>query len=213
MILGAGYDTRAYRFAAHNTSTVIFELDVATTQSRKISLLKKAKINAAAAIKYVLVDFSKDSLEEVLAKSGFERSKQALFLMEGVTYYLEPQSIDKTLAMIKCISRQGASLAFDYIIRIAPGDIQKYYGMQAAIKFMVKDSPQESAKFAVEEGMLDFLMSQRGFRVIEHLDNSDIEKRYLVDEGNGLIGHMLGAFRFATAISAFERVGALYEDR
>jgi len=45
VILGAGYDTRAYRYAALNKETKIFELDVATTQKRKRTCLKKAQID------------------------------------------------------------------------------------------------------------------------------------------------------------------------
>jgi methyltransferase (TIGR00027 family) len=204
VILGAGYDTRAYRFAAHNPGTVVFELDISTTQGRKISLLKKAQIHAPATIKYVPVDFNEDLLEDVLEKYGFDGNKQAFFLMEGVTYYLEPESIERTLAAIKSISRQGASLAFDYVIRFPPADITKYYGMQAVAKFMARSNPRESPKFAVEEGKLDSSLAQRGFTLIEHLDNSEIEKRYLFDENDALLGHILGAFRFALAKSTFD---------
>ena len=36
VLLGAGYDTRAYRFADLNNATKIFELDIAPTQNRKM---------------------------------------------------------------------------------------------------------------------------------------------------------------------------------
>ena len=35
VLLGAGYDTRAYRFAEINNTTKIIELDIETTQNRK----------------------------------------------------------------------------------------------------------------------------------------------------------------------------------
>ena len=45
VLLGAGYDTRAYRFAGLNNKSEIFELDIATTQYRKKNCLKKAQID------------------------------------------------------------------------------------------------------------------------------------------------------------------------
>jgi predicted enzyme related to lactoylglutathione lyase len=45
VFLGAGYDTRSYRFINKLKNTKIFELDINTTQQRKVELLKKNKIN------------------------------------------------------------------------------------------------------------------------------------------------------------------------
>jgi methyltransferase (TIGR00027 family) len=199
VLLGAGYDTRAYRFERQNTNTKVFEVDITTTQSRKIDLLRKAKIFFTDNIKFVSIDFNKDSLESVLSNAGFDTNKQALFLWEGVTYYLEPDSIDKSLESIKKISHAGSSLAFDYLIQIPPEDVHKYYGMQAVQKFMARNSPNEKAKFLLEEGKIDSFLRQRGFDIVDHLNNSEIEEKYLLDESNTLIGHIIGTFRFALA--------------
>jgi methyltransferase (TIGR00027 family) len=43
VLLGAGYDSRAYRFASLNQGTRIFELDATPTQARKKKCLKRAK--------------------------------------------------------------------------------------------------------------------------------------------------------------------------
>ena len=40
VLLGVGYDTRAYRFADLNKGTRIMELDIQTTQDRKLNCLK-----------------------------------------------------------------------------------------------------------------------------------------------------------------------------
>lgn len=45
VVLGAGYDTRAYRFQKLNNTTKIIELDISTTQNRKKKCLKKAQID------------------------------------------------------------------------------------------------------------------------------------------------------------------------
>ena len=45
VLLGAGYDTRAYRYEKMNNATKIIELDISSTQNRKKKCLKKAQIN------------------------------------------------------------------------------------------------------------------------------------------------------------------------
>jgi len=51
VLLGAGYDTRAYRYADKNQGTKIIEMDIAPTQNWKKQCLKKAKIDIPENVK------------------------------------------------------------------------------------------------------------------------------------------------------------------
>jgi methyltransferase (TIGR00027 family) len=86
VLLGAGYDTRAYRFKKLNKDTKIIELDMATTQNRKKKCLKKAQIDFPKHVKLVPIDFNKESLKNVLEKAGYENNEKTLFIWEGVSY-------------------------------------------------------------------------------------------------------------------------------
>jgi len=46
VLLGAGYDSKAYRFAMLNHVTKIYKLDVSPTQGRKKNSLKKQATKA-----------------------------------------------------------------------------------------------------------------------------------------------------------------------
>jgi methyltransferase (TIGR00027 family) len=199
VLLGAGYDTRAYRFAKQNDNTRIFELDIGTTQSRKTDLLKKAKIVLPGNVEFVSIDFNKDSLEEVLANAGFDMYKQTLFLWEGVTYYLEPDSINTTLESIKRISHKGSAIAFDYLVKVPPEETHKYYGLKELLEVMAKSYPSDRNKFSLEEGEIESFLKQRGFYVDEHLSNTEIEKKFLTDDNSLLIGHIVETLRFVLA--------------
>lgn len=100
VLLGAGYDTRAYRFEKLNTATKIIELDVATTQNRKKKCLKKARLDIPRDVLLVPINFDKESLKTVLENAGYEPDRKTLFLWEGVCYYLEPESVDATLEFV-----------------------------------------------------------------------------------------------------------------
>ena len=129
VLLGAGYDTRAYRFAKLNNITKIFELDIATTQHRKKKCLKKAQIDIPKHVTLVPINFNKESLKNVLEKAGYENHEKTLFLWEGVSYYLESKSVDATLEFVNHSSRNESVIAFDYGISISEENINNYYGV------------------------------------------------------------------------------------
>jgi methyltransferase (TIGR00027 family) len=168
--------------------------------------LSKAKISTPKNIKYISINLNKDSLENTLSIAGFDTGKEALFLLEGISYYLEPGSIDNALESMKNILHSGSSLAFDYVVTILPENIHKYYGMKEAGVFMSKSNPNEGIKCTIEEGEIGPFLQQRGFQLIEHLNTKEIEDKYLMDKGNILIGKMLGAFRFAIASTMNSKV-------
>jgi methyltransferase (TIGR00027 family) len=119
VLIGAGYDSRAYRFPNANKATKIIELDIATTQNRKKKCLKKAQINIPIHVSFAPIDFNKDSLINVLEKAGYEKDRKTLFLWEGVSFYLEPESVDATLEFLNRSSHNESVIAFDYSISIS----------------------------------------------------------------------------------------------
>ena len=114
VFLGAGYDTRPYRFTDLIKGTRIFELDIHTTQQSKKDLLQKADIPIPENLTFVAIDFRTDKLSDVLLKAGFSKTQKTLFIWEGVTYYLPPQIVDDTMNSIRSISLPGSTLGFDY---------------------------------------------------------------------------------------------------
>ena len=59
VLLGAGYDTRAYRFADLNRYSRIIEMDNAATQNRKKKCLKNFKIEIPESVTQVTMDFNR----------------------------------------------------------------------------------------------------------------------------------------------------------
>lgn len=199
VLLGAGYDSRAYRFSKYNTNTKVIEIDIETTQADKLACLKRADIEIPESVEFISTDFNKERLEDVLAGTGFDIREQALFLCEGVMFYLEPESVDKTLQSIKNISRKESRIAFDYLVRIPRERSDKLYGVKNARDFMKKNNPHEINKFLIEEGKAESFLKQRGFEIAEHLNNTEIEERFLTDKRQTLIGHIIASFRFVLA--------------
>lgn len=115
VLLGAGYDSRAYRFASLNRCSQVFELDIAPTQERKKKCLKSARIAVPPQIKFVTIDFNQEVLGDVLDAAGYQPDEKTLFLWEGVSYYLDRASVDATLDLVSR-SGEGSQIGFDYTI-------------------------------------------------------------------------------------------------
>jgi methyltransferase (TIGR00027 family) len=95
VLVGAGYDTRATRLPAV-AAGIVFEVDHPVTQARK----RRALGALAERVRYVPVDFERDSLAPALIDAGFDPSQRACVVWEGVFSYLTPEAIDVTLTAL-----------------------------------------------------------------------------------------------------------------
>ncbi len=177
VLLGAGYDSRPYRFNELIQATRIFEVDAPPTQQRKQACLQQGGISISPQISFVPLDFETDPLDEGLTAAGLRRDARTLFIWEGVSYYLSGAAVDNVLACVKMLSPAGSSLGFDYASVSAEvfGDA----GVQEFRKLMRSRYAGEPTRFGIRAGTIEAFLSERGFRVIEHWTAADMNERYL----------------------------------
>src|SRR5690242_11032123 len=87
VVLGAGFDARAYRVPELVAGKKVFEVDSAATQEWKRKRIQAALGGAPANLTYVTIDFNRDSLGAVLRAAGFSQEQKAFFTWEGVSMY------------------------------------------------------------------------------------------------------------------------------
>ena len=120
VVMGAGYDTRAYG-GLQEKGVAIFEMDQASVQLQKKKALAEAGIPCEH-VRFVAVDFSKEDAFEKLSEAGFDRSKKTLFLWEGVTLYLSESDVRKTMQDARSNAPVGsillADIYADYFVEI-----------------------------------------------------------------------------------------------
>jgi len=190
VLLGAGFDTRALRFADRNRGTKVFELDVATTQQPKIEILHEKKVPLPEALVFVPIDFNKENLLEVLARAGYQEGQKSLFLWEGVTMYLSAEAVDGTLNFIRSHAAPGSRVAFDYIYASVLRRENRYYGEQGIFDTVSRTG--ESWTFGLEDGAIEPFLSERGFEIVAHYTPPELEKLYLTAEDGTLHGRVNG---------------------
>jgi methyltransferase (TIGR00027 family) len=113
VIVGAGYDTRAYRISGLNKARV-FEVDIAETQQKKKAMLIQIFGALPQHVSYIPLDLATGSLVGSLALQGFDRSQRTLCIMEGLLCYLPPPLVSGLLTEISREMAAGSSILFDY---------------------------------------------------------------------------------------------------
>ena len=112
VILGAGLDGRAWRMPELSGVTV-FEVDHPDSQR-----VKRARVatlaQAAREVRFVPVDFTRGSLDCMLAAAGHDPARPTTWIWEGVVMYLNPADVEATLAIIERRSAAGSRLIVAY---------------------------------------------------------------------------------------------------
>ena len=197
VLLGAGYDSRPYRFSGLIRDTRIFELDAPLTQQRKLECLRQAAIALSPQICFVQINFETDSLGEALCAADFQREDHTLFIWEGVSYYLSRKAVDQTLAAVSAISPAGSLIAFDYAA-ISPTTLSDP-GVQQFRKMMRTRHAGEPAGFGIPTGQIETFLNQRGFQLLDHLTAAEMNEKYLASEHDAANGGVPPLFCLALA--------------
>ena len=111
VVLGAGWDTRAYG-SLEDTELRIFEVDTPATQEAKRNALSRVGV-AAEHVTFVETDFNQKSWFPAITEQGFDPMLPTFILWEGVTMYLNDEAVEATLRLVP----PGSRIAFDFLSR------------------------------------------------------------------------------------------------
>lgn len=172
IILGAGYDTRAYRIEGLK-NVKVFELDHPNTQNFKIQKIKEIFGSIPDNVTYIPVDFEIQALNPKLFEK-YDSSKKTLFVMEGLIYYLSPKSVDKILSFIAENSGKGSIVLFDYFHQCVVDETCEVGRIFRSYAELVG----ETLKFGLKEEIIEEFLLKRGFSNIKNVNSEDYKKSY-----------------------------------
>ena len=196
--LGAGYDSRAYRFRKTMPAARFFEIDLPAMVQEKKRRLKLALGQVPEYVAYVPIDFNTQNIPDELKKAGYDPNRKTFFIWEGVTMYISGEAVDATLRFIASRSAAGSSVVFDYMpLGAVKGDFKIYPDVRR-LSFWVSYRG-EPFIFGIAEGESGSYVSKRGLKVISDLSPKDLEKRYLTRSDGSLDGPCCSAFRIMHA--------------
>ena len=183
VILGAGFDTFAYRQPPWAAELGIFEVDYPSTQELKRSRLAAAGIEVPPNAKFAAVDFETLSLRDGLSRAGFNFSRPAIFSMLGVSQYLSEEALDMTLSFVLSM-RAASEIIFTFVLPDAelPADEVPLIAMSA--QSAAAQGEPWIARFPPEE--LRAKLLAMGFATAHYFSPDDANRRYFNSRSDGV---------------------------
>lgn len=113
VILGAGYDSFAYRQPAWARALTILEVDHPATQAEKRTRLAAAGVAVPDNLVFAPIDFETTSLADGLRASPLDFDRPAFFSCLGVLVYLTAEAADAVFQFVAGFPG-GSELAFSF---------------------------------------------------------------------------------------------------
>ena len=191
--LGAGFDSRAYRFRERFPRVRFFELDLPATIAAKRE--RVVKILGAIPDRVVLIatDFTTRPIAHVLREAGYDRTQRTFFVWEGVTTYLPEPAILSTLRFIRSGSASGSSVVYDYVLEAAlRPDGGGLYGAKTTAAYVA--SVGEPFLTGWSQSQAAAIARREGLVVVSDLGPAELTARYLTGS-DGQPDGMMGDFQ------------------
>jgi methyltransferase (TIGR00027 family) len=176
LVLGAGFDSRAYRIPGAREARV-FEVDHPSTQKHKRAVVERVTGGDPAHVTWVEIDFNEERLGEALERAEYPKGSRALVLWEGVVSYLTADAVDATLAEIAALTGSGSRLVVTYQQRSAIDGAERFEG--AAQTNAAVERAGEPFTFGWDPGEIGPALAEHGFELIEDLATAEAAERYL----------------------------------
>jgi methyltransferase (TIGR00027 family) len=100
LVLGAGFDTFAYRQPAWARDLHIFEVDQPASQQAKRGRLEASGLAIPSNLTFVAADFEHRTLHDILVDGGVDITQPAFISWLGVTVYLTEPAIDAVFRFV-----------------------------------------------------------------------------------------------------------------
>jgi methyltransferase (TIGR00027 family) len=193
VIMGAGYDTRAFRFYKDFPKVRFFEVDLPVMVADKKKRVESKLSDMPNNVTYAPIDFNTQDLGQVLAKVGYQKDQKTLFIWEGVVMYLDAAAVKSTLQFIAKNSSAGSSVVFDYMpLSVVEGTYTKDpYAIHVAD--FVK-SQGEPFTFGINPDKSSAFLKKQGLKQVSNIGHDDMVKRYMTSSNGKPFGTMPNFF-------------------
>ena len=170
VLVGAGYDTRAWRLARPGVR--YYEVDHPATQTAK-----RARAPNGGGPIYVPADLALVFLDEVLTEAGFQPSQPSVICCEGVTMYLTAAAVRQLLRSAAAIAAQGSLLGVEFGAAVAAGR-----GPHRLLRLLTRvwhERAGEPIITGIDPSTAPDLLTEVGWTIKEVLPAPALQDRYL----------------------------------
>jgi methyltransferase (TIGR00027 family) len=201
VILGAGFDCRAYRLDDLSRLS-LFEVDHPDTLARKQIILARASVDVPSEVRFVGIDFKWGDLDRAMEAAGWSEQAPTFILWEGVTTYLTEAAVDTTLRWC-ARAAPGSILLFTYVDRAVIDEPRAFAGterLRATLK-----AAGEQWTFGLDPAALASFLSGRGLQLEQDIGSADYRARYIPQVDRIMHGYEFYRIAIARVPSQTER--------
>ena len=175
VLLGAGYDMRALRFAEQLQGITVYEVDEPATQNRKLRFLQKIGTRPGDHVQYLGIDFEKESFADKLIGAGIRKEEPAIFIWEGVSMYLSLEVVEDVLKMVRDIGGVGTRLLLDFWFQPEEESLSDVFYDLGRLGLVLVG---EKLRFMLRPDALTEFVGPLGYRVVEVAGAEALQLRY-----------------------------------
>ena len=189
VIMGAGYDTRGYRFYKEFPKVRFFEVDLPAMSAEKQKRMKTNLPDMPNNVVYAPIDFNTQDLGQVLASVGCKLDQKTFFIWEGVIEYLDASAVESTLQFIAGNSAPGSSVVFDYI---PPAVVKGTFTKDPFAKYLAGfvASLGEPFKFGIDPDKCGGFLKKQGLKQVSNVGHDYLVKNYMTGSNGKPFGKL-----------------------
>jgi methyltransferase (TIGR00027 family) len=198
VLLGAGFDCRAYRLP-EAAQARFFEVDHPNTSAAKQQVVFRTLGRKPSHVAFVAIDFNRQTLGEALKSSGLDLAQPVFFLWEGVTNYLTGEAVDATFRYV-ATAASGSAILFTYVHSDVLEPKAAFAGLEAVQHLL--DNASEPWTFGFDPVELPGYLAARGLRLVSDLGAVDYRACTMGEAGARSVGYEFYRVAVAEVIDA-----------
>ena len=195
VIIGAGFDTRAYRIEDVQGSVKVFEVYHPVTQQVKVEKIEEIFGALPDHVIYVPVVFDADPFEWKLTENGYNPKLKTLFIIEGLLMYVPLPAVDGLLSFVVSASGPGSSMVADCFTESVIEGTCPLKEAQVLRQFVASEGAP--LQFGIEEGKIEDFFKESGFQSVTNVTSDSCKEKYFKNaRGNRTVSPI---FNFVSA--------------
>lgn len=179
VILGAGFDTFAYRQPEWSEGLRIVEIDHPESQAAKKARLAKAGIEIPSNVQFADIDFEHETLDEGFRRHGVSLLEKTFFSWLGVTVYLTEDAVEDVFRELARFPA-GSEVAFTFSQPREPASLWDRMFKRPALATIAARAGEPWLTY-YEPEKLRWMLLETGFSEVYFLTPDEMRRKYFGD--------------------------------
>ena len=197
VLLGAGYDSRPYRFAGPLRHVHVLEVDQAAISQVKRRKAARVLGQPPSHVTFVESDFTRDDVTAQLSACGHHFMGATLVILSGVTPYLPAWAVERLFMFVARHGSPRTSVVFDYVFsEMIDGD-DTFRGAAPTRRRLA--ALGEPLRFGIAADGVARYVEAFGLTLASDLRPAELARRYLCAADGSIVGEPYGFAAIAHA--------------